>query len=309
MALAIDTSVKGTTTSTIATSVTSAALTTAGTNELLIAFIGGDGATGVGSGDVSSVTGGPGGWTKILTANSQLISAGNNWNGWCSVWRAFASAQVSAQTIAANFSAAGAGWIVVVAFTGADTTGTNGSGAIGANDRTGAASGAPSKAVTTTRNNSWVWGTIWDWSNNVTPTIPGTQTQRDIFNDSTNGDSGWVQYQTALTATSGTSVTLNDTAPTADNFNLVIIEILPAVAAGGVQSTQTTPYIGLWSKDGVLYTGAFDAGIPIQFGLFDDGYVAQFSGTTVGATASGVHSVAAGLFDRDTTLIGMYGAN
>jgi hypothetical protein len=83
------------------------------------------------------------------------------------------------------------------------------------------------------------------------------------------------------------------------------------IGGGSPQATTTTPYIGLWSKDGVLYTGTFDAGIPIEFGLFDDGYVAQFSGTTVGATATGVSSVPPGVFSRHAQVspLGLYGAN
>jgi hypothetical protein len=45
---------------------------------------------------------------------------------------------------------------------------------------------------------------------------------------SSNGDTYWVQRQTATTPLSGTSVTINDTAPTGDRYNLAICEILPA---------------------------------------------------------------------------------
>jgi len=42
------------------------------------------------------------------------------------------------------------------------------------------------------------------------------------------GDTYWVQRQTAVTPASGTVVTINDTAPTGDRYNLSICEILPA---------------------------------------------------------------------------------
>jgi hypothetical protein len=40
------------------------------------------------------------------------------------------------------------------------------------------------------------------------------------------GDTYWVQRQNTFTPVLGTTVTINDTAPTADNFNLSICEIL-----------------------------------------------------------------------------------
>jgi hypothetical protein len=42
------------------------------------------------------------------------------------------------------------------------------------------------------------------------------------------GDTYWMQIQNAPTPLSGTSVTINDTAPTGDQYNLSICEILPA---------------------------------------------------------------------------------
>ena len=44
---------------------------------------------------------------------------------------------------------------------------------------------------------------------------------------SSGGDTHWVHQQTAATPLSGTTVTINDTAPTGDRYNLAICEILP----------------------------------------------------------------------------------
>jgi hypothetical protein len=46
------------------------------------------------------------------------------------------------------------------------------------------------------------------------------------------GDTYWVQRQNAPTPTSGTIVTINDVSPTADRYNLAIVEVLPASASG-----------------------------------------------------------------------------
>lgn len=64
--------------------------------------------------------------------------------------------------------------------------------------------------------------------------------------------------------------------------------------------------VGVFSKDAVLYVGTFDLGIVENYGLYDDDWVDQFSGTTVGATASGITSVPAGLFSKDATPWGAF---
>ena len=42
------------------------------------------------------------------------------------------------------------------------------------------------------------------------------------------GDTYWVQRQNAPTPASGTAVTTNDTAPTADRYDLAVVEVLAA---------------------------------------------------------------------------------
>jgi hypothetical protein len=42
------------------------------------------------------------------------------------------------------------------------------------------------------------------------------------------GDTYWVQMRSSPTPASGTSVTINDTAPTGDRYNLSICEVVPA---------------------------------------------------------------------------------
>jgi len=42
------------------------------------------------------------------------------------------------------------------------------------------------------------------------------------------GDTDWVQRLTSPTPTLGTVVTINDTAPTGDRYNLTIVEVLPS---------------------------------------------------------------------------------
>jgi hypothetical protein len=106
-----------------------------------------------------------------------------------------------------------------------NTSGTGGSGAIGATNSVGAASGAPSGSVVTTGNGSLVVGVGDDWDNAIARTLGPNQTLVHQFLSPV-GDTYWVQAQSASTAVAGTTVTINDTAPTTDRFNLSICEIL-----------------------------------------------------------------------------------
>jgi hypothetical protein len=115
----------------------------------------------------------------------------------------------------------------VISFTGVDTSGTNGSGAIGSTKSVGSASGAPTATLVTTRNNSWVFGVGNDYDNAISRTPGASQSLVHQYLAPV-GDTYWMQMQNSPTPLSGTSVTINDTAPTGDRYNLAICEILPA---------------------------------------------------------------------------------
>ena len=130
-----------------------------------------------------------------------------------------ASAAVSNVTVTATLSnGSQVGAITVVSFTGA-STGVNGAAATA-----GAASGAPTATVTTTRANSWVFAVGDDYDNAIARTVGANQTLVDQYLASV-GDTYWVQRQNATTPNSGTSVIMNDTAPTSDQWNVALIEI------------------------------------------------------------------------------------
>jgi hypothetical protein len=187
------------------------ALTTAQPGELLLAFIGSDGPN-PGTQTISGVSGGGLTWTLRKRANAQA--------GTAEVWQAVAARALSNVVITATRSKTGyQGSISVAAFTGADAGGATASGS--------AATGAPSASLTTTRAGSWVWGVGHDWDNAVARTVGSGQTMVDQFL-SPSGDTFWVQRRTDPTPASGTGVTINDTAPTADRWNLVAVEVLPA---------------------------------------------------------------------------------
>ncbi|QCB96810.1 hypothetical protein E5206_07590 [Arthrobacter sp. PAMC25564] len=97
----------------------------------------------------------------------------------------------------------------------------------GATAGASAASGAPGASLTTTRAGSWVWGVGTDWDASRARAVGLAQTLVDQYLPPA-GDTYWLQRQTGPTATSGTVVTINDTAPTTDRWDLALIEVLAA---------------------------------------------------------------------------------
>src|SRR5207247_561800 len=69
---------------------------------------------------------------------------------------------------------------------------------------------------------------IWRASAPAARTLGPNQTLRHQYMPPV-GDTYWVQGMTGTTPQAGTSVTINDIAPTGDQYNLSICEIVPAV--------------------------------------------------------------------------------
>ncbi|MFI5107225.1 MAG: beta strand repeat-containing protein [Terriglobales bacterium] len=218
--LAIDQNVS-TDRSTSSTTITSPTFTTTKTNELLLAFIASDGNTaGITVTGVANATGTALTWTLVKRTNTQL--------GTAEIWRAFSPTTLSGASVRATLSQSVGASITVVTFSGVDTSGTGGSGAIGATGGGTANPGAPTASLTTTRDNSWVIGVGNDWDNATSRTVGANQTMVHQYLATTIGDTYWVQRQTSTTPASGTVVTINDTAPTGDRYNLSLCEVLPA---------------------------------------------------------------------------------
>ena len=187
-------------------------------NELLLAFIAGDYFSGTNT-TVTGVTGAGLTWALVKRTNVQ--------SGTAEIWRAFAPTSLSGVTVTATLSQSVVSSITVVSFSGADGTGSNGSGAIGATATANASTGAPSASVVSTRNNSLVLGVGNDFDNAIARTAGPAQTLVYQVLTST-GDTYWVQRQNNSTPVSGTTVMINDTAPTGDRYNLSLVEVLPA---------------------------------------------------------------------------------
>jgi hypothetical protein len=190
-------------------------------NEVLLAFV----AVQKDTQTVSSIS-----WNSLTWVN---VGRTNTQNGSVEVWRAFAPTPlVSGTALTVNFSASivSANYMVI-GLVGADITGSNGSGAIGATGTASGTSSTPTVSLTTTRNNSWVWGVYNDPSEVGSLTAGANQTRLRIIADATNTVKSCMQRQNAITAASGTSVTINSTTSMAA-WNIFSVEILPAITHG-----------------------------------------------------------------------------
>ena len=216
-----------------APTVSTGAFSTNSGNELLLAFVAADYLSGANT-TVTGVTGAGLTWVLVKRANAQ--------SGTAEIWRAFAPTSLSGVTVTATLSQSVVSSITVMSFSGADGTGSNGSGAIGATATASASSGAPSGSLVSTRNNSLVLGVGNDFDDKIAR-VPGSA-QSLVFQVLTStGDTYWVQRQNNTTPVSGTTVAINDTAPTGDRYNLSIVEVLPA-GSGGV---ATPPNVSMTS--------------------------------------------------------------
>jgi hypothetical protein len=226
-----------------ASTVSTAAFSTAAPNELLLAFVASDAALGT-TVTVNSVSGAGLTWTLVVRTNAEL--------GTAEIWRAFAPTPLANVTVTATLSQSVTSSLTVVSFTGVDISGVNGSGAIGAIGSRSAPSGAPTASLVTTRDGSWVFGVGDDWDSPIAR-APGAGQSLVHQNFSSTGDTYWVQKQNAPTPATGTTVTIDDTAPTSDRYNLSIVEILSAGA--------TTP--ATWSLGGTISPAADASGATV----------------------------------------------
>jgi hypothetical protein len=220
-----------------ATTRATAAFSTASANELLLAFVSSGRSTGTNP-VVNSIAGGSLTWVLVQRTNTQL--------GTAEIWRAFAPAVLTNATVTATFSQSVLSSMTVVSFTGVDTTGTNGSGAIGATATANGATGAPTATLTTTRANSVVFGVGYDPTAKTARTLGTNQSlvHQLLCGPSTQTCALWVQQVPTLIPASGTAVTINDTAPTSDAFNLSLVEVRPVVTVVAPAITSLTPSSG-----------------------------------------------------------------
>ena len=218
-----------------AATISSSAFSTNAGNELLLAFVSTDGVSGSNT-SVTAMSGAGLTWTLVQRSNVQP--------GTAEIWRAFAPAPLSSVTVQATLSQNVSASLVVMSFTGVDPSGINGAGAIGATADSSAAVGAPAGSLVTTRANSIVLGVGNDFST-ATARVPGAGQSIVHQYLSPVNDTYWVQMLNQPASASGLTATLDDVAPTADSYNLALVEVLPAPASAPADADVPLP---MWSQ-------------------------------------------------------------
>ena len=204
------------------TSVTTPSFSTNAPNEVLLAFVASDATTK--SMTVSGITGGGLTWVFVGRTNKQM--------GTSEVWRAYSVAQLSNVTVTASFSqSTPACSMTVVSFTGVDTSGSNGSGAIGVVASASSAAGVASVNITTSRANSWIFGVGNDYTAAKARTLGTGQSlvHQDL---SPTGDTYWVQRMNVPTPGPGHACDTERHGSDGNEFNFTAVEILLGSAVG-----------------------------------------------------------------------------
>ena len=182
-------------------------LTTPTAGDLLVAFVAGDGPRR--GGQRATVSGGSLSWTLVGRTNGAL--------GTAEIWSARAAGTLTRSAIHASLAKTRyKASLTVVAFS--DASG------IGAGEGAHARTGPPTASLMTTADDSWVFGVGNDWDRSRRRRLGPNQA---MVSQSINrgNDTHWVQRTTESTASAATRVTINDTAPTRDRWNLRIVEV------------------------------------------------------------------------------------
>jgi hypothetical protein len=165
-----------------------------------------------------------------------LVKRVNAQDGASEIWRAFAPTVLNNISVTATLSQNVVSSITVMSFAGVDASGTNGSGAIGATSGASSDSGVPTASLVSTRDNSLVLGVGNDFDNSIARTPGAGQSLVHQYFPQV-GDTYWVQKLDSAVAKAGTSVTINETAPATDHWNLAVVEVLSGNSPPSVQYT------------------------------------------------------------------------
>ena len=183
------------------TTVSSPVFSTAGSNELILAFIAAGHVSGATTA-VQSVSGA--GLTWVLVNRTNLEP------GTSEIWRAFAKTPISGVSVSAALSQSVTASITVMSFTGVNISSGDGSSAIGATSFNDGAAVAPSEGLVTMGTNSWVLAVGND------PALATARTPnagQSIVNQnlSPDGNTYWVQMLSSPAGSTGSGVTISDT--------------------------------------------------------------------------------------------------
>lgn len=196
-------------------SITVSGLTTHTAGELLLAFFSTDGPLGS-TVYVSSVS-----TTGLIW---KLVARSNRQAGTAEIWSAWSPNVLSSASVQARLSGSESASATVIA-----VAGVNASTPIGAIGVSNAPSGAPAVSLNTMGTNSVVFGVGNDWDNAIGRTVGPNQSLIHQFLSPV-GDTYWVQAVNGTVAAPSV-VTVNDVAPTSDQYNMAAVEVLSGNSA------------------------------------------------------------------------------
>ncbi len=190
-------------------SVTTPSFTNALAGDVLLAFVSADGPATAG-GQTATVSGAGLTWKLVARENAS--------SGDAEIWTATAPTQLANVTVTSTLGKSGFDQsLSVVSYQMSD--------GVGASAIAAAKSGAPTVTLDTTGPGSLVFAVGHDWDNAISRTLAPNQTLLYQFLDNGVGDTTWSQYTTAVIPGSLTPVTMSDTAPTGDQWDLAAVEL------------------------------------------------------------------------------------
>ena len=191
------------------TRVTAPPITTGEAGEQLFAFVSADGPAGAGQ-QAATISGGGVAWRLLARANSQPGDA--------EIWTAQAHKPLKRKRIKSTLTSRRYDQLLTV-------IAVQMSNGAGASASAGAASGTPAVSMLTSEEGSLVYGVGSDWSG-AAPRSPGVnQVLLHEQLDARSGKTFWSQYLGEISGPAGEVVTLNDTAPNGDRWNMASVEI------------------------------------------------------------------------------------
>ena len=195
--------------------------------QTLVALVGSDGPATSGGQSVA-VSGAGLSWKRVVAANSQY--------GDSEIWEATTANALSSATVTSTPSAGGYDQQLTVLVFG-------GTAGVGASGRASAPTGAPTVTLTTTAAGSSSYAVGNDWDTATGRTVGSGQAIVSQWADATTGDTFWAQGVSAASTATGQSITLNDTAPTSDQWNLAAVEVLQSAPSSPPPPDTTAPTV------------------------------------------------------------------
>jgi hypothetical protein len=170
-----------------------------------------------------------------------------------------------------------------------------GAGGLGASATAAAAAGAPTVSLTATGAGSLAYATGTDFDTATPRTVGANQSLVSQWVDAGSGNTFWTQGTTGLTTGSGQTVTLNDTAPISDQWDMAAVEVVPSAHTASTPPTvsiinptnaetisATVPVAGHASDDvGLASTQFYLDGQPLGNPVTSAPYALNFDTTKV----------------------------